>query len=362
MAGDIRFGFFVISPLSKTMKSTSLLAAFWLGALARGATSFAPTHHHFNNIKQKQKQVYSKQLQTSLNIRGGNIGSNMSSSSLSSVADAISATLVSGTPLRAIGGLWAISSLAVVPLTFIRQGYSFSVGYGVSVAAMALALLSSFDISCSTLTSSAPAFLAVTTVIYGLRLAFYLLLREFSVDSKRKQVKSFDKMPRLQRTPLALSVSLLYAFMTSPALFALRGLVKTGTALEKVQLVSTGVSVFGMVLESIADQQKYEAKRKSKEGEDKFVGPTTWSYKLVRHPNYLGEILFWVGLFGAGSVSFQKSIVAWLCGSLGLASILSIMFGASGRLDTKQQEKYGGQRKYEEWKDSVKYSVIPFFK
>jgi steroid 5-alpha reductase family enzyme len=226
----------------------------------------------------------------------------------------------------------------------------------------ALALLSSFDISCSTLTSSAPAFLAVTTVIYGLRLAFYLLLREFSVDSKRKQVKSFDKMPRLQRTPLALSVSLLYAFMTSPALFALRGLVKTGTALEKVQLVSTGVSVFGMVLESIADQQKYEAKRKSKEGEDKFVGPTTWSYKLVRHPNYLGEILFWVGLFGAGSVSFQKSIVAWLCGSLGLASILSIMFGASGRLDTKQQEKYGGQRKYEEWKDSVKYSVIPFFK
>jgi hypothetical protein len=136
MAGDIRFGFFVISPLSKTMKSTSLLAAFWLGALARGATSFAPTHHHFNNIKQKQKQVYSKQLQTSLNIRGGNIGSNMSSSSLSSVADAISATLVSGTPLRAIGGLWAISSLAVVPLTFIRQGYSFSVGYGVSVAAM----------------------------------------------------------------------------------------------------------------------------------------------------------------------------------------------------------------------------------
>ncbi|KAL7433780.1 hypothetical protein ACHAXM_003725 [Skeletonema potamos] len=296
----------------------------------------------------------------------------MSSSSLSSVADAISATLVSGTPLRAIGGLWAISSLAVVPLTFIRQGYSFSVGYGVSVAAMvisfllttsqALALLSSFDISCSTLTSSAPAFLAVTTVIYGLRLAFYLLLREFSVDSKRKQVKSFDKMPRLQRTPLALSVSLLYAFMTSPALFALRGLVKTGTALEKVQLVSTGVSVFGMVLESIADQQKYEAKRKSKEGEDKFVGPTTWSYKLVRHPNYLGEILFWVGLFGAGSVSFQKSIVAWLCGSLGLASILSIMFGASGRLDTKQQEKYGGQRKYEEWKDSVKYSVIPFFK
>lgn len=290
----------------------------------------------------------------------------MSSSSLSSVlgpaADAVGSALVSGTPLRAVGGMWAVSSLVIVPLTFIRQGYSFSVGYGFSVAAMALTLLSSFDISLSTLTSSTPAILTATTVIYGLRLALFLLLREFSVDSKRKQIKSFDKTPRLKRTPLALSVSLLYAFMCSPALFALRGAVEAGSVLEKIQLVSTSVAAFGMLLESVADQHKYEAKRKSKETEDKFVGPSTWSYKLVRHPNYLGEILFWVGLFGAGSVSFGKSIVAWLCGSLGLAAILSIMLGSSGRLDTKQQEKYGGQPKYEEWKDAVKYSVIPFFK
>jgi len=287
-------------------------------------------------------------------------------SSLSSVlghaADAVGSALVSGTPLRAVGGMWAVSSLVIVPLTFIRQGYSFSVGYGFSVAALALTLLSSFDISLSTLTSSTPAILTATTVIYGLRLALFLLLREFSVDSKRKQVKSFDKTPRLKRTPLALSVSLLYAFMCSPALFALRGAVKAGSVWEKVQLVSTSVAAVGMVLESVADQHKYEAKRKSKETEEKFVGPSTWSYKLVRHPNYLGEILFWVGLFGAGSVSFGKSIVAWLCGSLGLAAILSIMLGSSGRLDAKQQEKYGGQPKYEEWKDAVKYSVIPFFK
>lgn len=330
------------------MKSTSLLASIWLGAVVRGAASFAPT----------------KQLQTSLNIRGG--GNMMLSSSLSSVlgpaADAISSTLVSGTPLRAIGGMWAISSLVVVPLTFVRQGYSFSVGYGLSVAAMALALLSSFGISLSTLTSSTPAILAAITAIYGLRLALFLLLREFSVDSKRKQIKSFDKTPRLKRIPLALGVSLLYAFMVSPALFALRGSVNAGTALEKVQLISMGLAAFGTVLESLADQHKYEAKRKSKEGEDKFIGPTTWSYKLVRHPNYLGEILFGVGLFGAGSVSFQTSIVAWLCGVLGLASILSIMLGSSGRLDAKQDEKYGDQPKYKEWKDSVTYSVLPFFR
>ena len=61
-------------------------------------------------------------------------------SSLSSVlghaADAVGSALASGTPLRAVGGMWAVSSLVIVPLTFIRQGYSFSVGYGFSVAAM----------------------------------------------------------------------------------------------------------------------------------------------------------------------------------------------------------------------------------
>ena len=216
--------------------------------------------------------------------------------------------------------------------------------------------------SFSTLTSSTPAILATVAAVYGLRLALYLLLREFTVESKREQLKSFNTKPPLKRIPLALNVSLFYAFMISPVLFALRSSVKAGTVMEKIQLISTGIAAFGMVLESIADQHKYEVKRKSKEGEDKFVGPTTGSYKLVRHPNYLGEILFWVGLFGAGSVSFQKSIVAWLCGVLGVAGISSLMLGAAGRLDKKQEEKYGGQAKYDEWKDAVKSSVVPFLK
>jgi len=217
-------------------------------------------------------------------------------------------------------------------------------------------------VSFSTLTSSTPCILAATTFIYGCRLALYILLREYTVESKRKQMKDFDTKPPLQRMPLALSVSLLYAFMVSPVLFAFRGTVKAGTALDKVQIISTCVAAFGMVLESISDQHKFEAKRKSKEGEDKFIGPTSWSYKLVRHPNYLGEILFWVGLFGSGSVSFQKSIVAWLGGCFGLSGILGVMFGASKSLDTKQQNKYGGQPKYDQWKNTVKFSVIPFVK
>lgn len=232
---------------------------------------------------------------------------------------------------------------------------------------MSLALLASFPLSgggslLSRFMSSPPTILAYTAAVYGLRLAAFIFARERSVESKKKVFDEIDaKQPSiLKRTPLALGVSLLYAFMVSPALFALRGSVESGSLSQKVQIFFTGVAAFGMLLESIADQHKYEVYSNKKEGgEDKFIGPTTWSYKLCRHPNYLGEILHWVGLFGAGSVSFKKSITAWVCGGLGLWGILSIMFGASSRLDKKQSEKYGGQKGYEDWKVKVKSSVIP---
>ena len=101
--------------------------------------SFAPNAKSYR-IKKHQRRFISKQLHPTLNIRGGDLKKKSMSTSISSVlghaADVISGTLVSGTPLRAVGGLWAIASLVVVPLTFIQTSYSFSVGYGFSVAMM----------------------------------------------------------------------------------------------------------------------------------------------------------------------------------------------------------------------------------
>ena len=337
-------------------------------------TLFHPHSHSHSHSSSTTKQHHSSHQHKLLQIRGGDIASSSSSSSSAlamHLGPLLKETLVSGTSLRAIGALYVVASLTVVPLTWYQTAYSFSVGYGLSVAAMAFALLASFAFEggggglLSSSLSSAPSILAVTALIYGLRLGLYILLRERTVESKKQQFKEMNKTPPLKRTPLALGVSLLYAFMMSPILFALRTSVETGSIWDKVQKLCTGVAAFGMVLESVADQHKYEVKRKSsssKEDDTKFVGPTTWSYKLCRHPNYLGEILHWVGLFGAGSVVFGKDVVPWVAGGLGLWGILSIMLGASSRLDTKQSEKYDGQPKYDTWKKEVTSSVIPFIK
>lgn len=288
----------------------------------------------------------------------------MTSLGLGSTVATLQQNLVSGSSIKALGSLYVISSAVIVPLTYIRQAYSFSVGYGLSVAAMSWMMLSSFGdgLRLDRLKSSVPSILAMTTLVYGVRLAAYIFLREQTVESKKKVFIEMDKTPVLKRTPLALSVALFYSLLVSPTLFAFRaGSLEAGT-LKSTQLGFTGLAIFGTLLEAIADQHKYEAKRNATEGEDTFVGPTTWSYKLCRHPNYFGEITHWAGIFAAGAVTFGKAITPWISGVLGLYGIFSIMSMAAKRLDDKQAEKYSGQSKYDEYKAKVTASLIPFVK
>ena len=367
-------------------------ALFSLLLAIQSTSAFASVQHQHRDIKIKQPRHLPHR--TIFDIRGGALVHDNNAMSPSSTSSSLAAamlnlpftftsslrqTLITGTPLHALGALYVISSLTVVPLTWYSTAYSFSVGYGLSIATMAMALLASFPISITTATTileTNPSHIAtITALLYGLRLAIFIYVREHTVESKRQQFKQLNKTPPLKRTPLALGVSILYPLMISPVLFALRASsgasasASSGSISHAIQLVSAGIAAFGMFLESIADQHKYQVNRQvnqlsnKKTNETKlFVGPTTWSYKLCRHPNYLGEILHWIGLFGVGSVTFGTSPVAWISGLLGLYGILSIMFGASSRLDTKQSEMYSGQNEYAEWKKRVPSSLIPFVK
>ena len=238
----------------------------------------------------KQPWKESRGIGDTLHLRGGDSGK--VSTQLDASMALLQETLVSGGSLRALGGLYAISSSVLVPLTIYRQAYSFSVGYGLSVATQALLIQKSFGggFGPDQLMSSAPSMLAMVVSVYGVRLAAYIFLREQTVESKRKQFKDMDKTPALKRIPFALSVAAFYTLMVSPLLFAFRQSTPLGSLMSKCQLFFTGVAAVGALLETVADQHKYETKRKSND-EERFVGPTTWSYRLVRHPNYLGKVI-----------------------------------------------------------------------
>ena len=78
--------------------------------------------------------------------------------------------------------------------------------------------------------------------------------------------------------------------------------------------------------EAVADQWKYFRYRKN-EGKFCQTGP----YAFCRHPNYLGEILFWLGLYVAGVPAMLTKWSTFIPASIGCAFILFLMTMASKR-------------------------------
>lgn len=251
--------------------------------------------------------------------------------------------------------LTCIASAVCVPLAQIKKLYGIGVAYGFSVAAIGATLLHTYGETSSVL----PTSLAYATIFYGLRLGSFLLLRDQTSWKKLPKDKAGD---RLQRIPFAISLALFYAFLTTPLLYFMSNFeVARTSALLVLSQAGVVVAWLGAIMEAIADGQKYVLKQKQGEAKsDVFEGPTSGVYQITRHPNYTGEVLFWLGLWLAGASCFGESVVGWVASTLGLYGILSIMKGATKKLEERQAEKYGDQVKYQEWRGKVKGALFPF--
>lgn len=276
--------------------------------------------------------------------------------------------------------LTAVASAVCIPATQIKNLYGISVGYGLSVATMALVLRAVFAVN--SMDASMGHALTTGLVFYGIRLAAYLLVRDVS-GWKSLDTKTSEPA-RWKRVPFAVSLALFYAFLVTPCLYALRAAAAAagggaGSAaaaaidsaqqqrvLWKLAVGWTGAVLVwaGAVLEAVADTQKFASKYRHADDFERsaFHGPDTGVYAWTRHPNYTGEVAVWLGAYLAGLPSFGRSVVAWLCSTAGLYGIVSIMRSASGSLEKRHQEKYGGQEKYEAWKRKVPAPLVPFVK
>jgi len=258
-------------------------------------------------------------------LRGGTV------SSMSSMIDNVTSALQAGP--WGVPTLTAIASAVVIPLTLLRQEYSFSVGYGYSVLAMGVALWSTFGtdllsavrVGGSSSATLGPLVLLASILFYGFRMGSFLLFREFTVPSKHEQIKSFDKSPLLKQIPLpvAMIVSIYYAFKVTPVLYACRSAATATTTATATTVAGTGsiitlagavIAWTGALIEAVADIQKYVAKRGQDYDADasQFQGPISRLYRIPGHPNSWGELLFWFGIVVGGAPSFGTSLDTWL--------------------------------------------------
>ena len=246
---------------------------------------------------------------------------------------------------------WLMFGLCVVisSIGFKNYVWFISLGYGFSIAGEGILMLILYGQGLSLGT----ILCCVLFTLYGLRLGGYLAIREFKSSSYKKnmvgEVKDGKSVPFGVKIAIWITCAALYVTQVSPVFYRLHN----GSGTNVWTYVGAGIMLLGVVLESAADIQKNNAKKRNPK---RFVD--TGLYRLVRCPNYLGEMIFWTGVLisGIGAVS---GVGQWIVVAVGYVGIIFVMFSGARRLEIRQNKNYGNDPEYQKYVKTVPI-LVPF--
>ena len=253
-------------------------------------------------------------------------------------------------------GIVAIVCAVLCAVGFYKFVYFLSIGYGFAVAGGGIAIL----VMALVLGTNAPVWVllvqAALFVAYGIRLSGFLLVREIKSASYKKTFKevSGEKNPPIfVLVAIWVSVTVLYTAQVSPMLFR----VTNNTESIVLPIVGFVISILGLILEAVADNQKSAQKKVRPD-----MVATEGLYKICRCPNYLGEIIFWTGIF-VGGFDTYATIGQWITAVLAYVCIVYIMFNGAQRLEKRQMARYGDNVEYNTYanKTPIIIPLLPIY-
>lgn len=179
-------------------------------------------------------------------------------------------------------------------------------------------------------------------ILWALRLGTFLLIRisrtgiDHRFDTMRHHFWQFAKFWELQ----AVSVWVILL----PTLLALfhASLIING-------LSCTGIMIWlaGLIIEGFADIQKFRFSQNTTNATP-WIDQGLWHYS--RHPNYLGEMMIWIGIY----ITIVKSLTPLeaLLGVLGPVFVVSLLLFVSGipLLEKDADRRWGADKRYVAYK------------
>ena len=241
------------------------------------------------------------------------------------------------------------AAMLISSIGFYKYVYFISLGYGFSIAGLGIIMLIMFrsGLSIGTIIACALFF------IYGCRLSGYLLIREIKSAAYRNTMKTEIKdgktMPFGVKCAIWVTCAALYVTQVLPVYYRLLNGKKT----DGFCIAGLVIMAFGVVFESVADIQKNNSKKKNPK---RFCD--TGLYKIVRCPNYLGEMIFWTGVLVSG-VNVLSGVGQWILALVGYIGIIFVMFSGARRLELRQNKNYGNDPEYQKYVKTVPI-MVPF--
>lgn len=210
--------------------------------------------------------------------------------------------------------------------------------------AVTFAVVSSFAFAKS---SQDPLHTAVfgMVLLWSFRLGSFLFMRiqkmgkDKRFDDKRDRFFAFLGFWLLQGATV-------FVVMLAP-LFAFKQQTTTFTVFSIVGIV---LFFIGLILEATADAQKF-AFNNEPTNKDKWIDEGVW--RLSRHPNYLGEMLVWIGMYLAVVSSLQGVDVFWALLSPLYIVLLLLFVSGIPLLEKAANKKWGTSSAYIQYKKEV---------
>lgn len=129
-----------------------------------------------------------------------------------------------------------------------------------------------------------------------------------------------------------------------------------GEDLTPASIPGLTIYLVGILIESIADHQKYRFKNNLK-NRNKWISHGLWAYS--RHPNYLGEILVWTGMY-LFALPHLSDMYRWI-GAISPIYIFCLLCFVSGipMLERSAEKKWGENPEYQAYKKKTSL-LFPF--
>ena len=192
---------------------------------------------------------------------------------------------------------------------------------------------------------------SLLVVIWSLRLSSFLYLRihRTGKDGRFDQLKT---SPIRFLVPWTLQG--LWVFLTMIVVIVINSQAGSASALGVWDGIGLSIWILGFGIEAMADNQK-KVFNAEPNNQGKWIDSGLWSYS--RHPNYLGEILLWIGIafFGISCFTGLES-VAWISPIF----IYLLLTKVSGIpiLDKRALEKWGDDLEYQKYRENTP-ALIP---
>ncbi len=237
------------------------------------------------------------------------------------------------------GFIFLINYLSFFWAYFMQSDKLTDLMYSISFVSVALAILVwGGDYSLDKI------LLVSMVVIWGIRLGAYLFMRIHQMkkddrfDERRESFIGFGMFWTLQ----ALTVSIVMI----PVIIYLG---KESVSLGFLHYLGMAMWLLGLVVESVADQQKF-AFKSNEANKGQFMRSGIWKYS--QHPNYAGEMLCWIGVF----LFCVPALVGWewlsIISPIWIVFLLLFVSGIP-YLKKSANKKYGHLEAYQDYKKNT---------